>query len=205
MRDPDLSQQPQMAQSSPVRPPHGRQTKTAFGLEVNGVNGHNNDEQHHSQNSQRPAAAHLRHISYPARSESHHSNGSNMSQTNGLPEQRIVPVEATIEQSKARPVLTLMRARSDFGPQRKGSTPVDTTSDDEDNASQIRHGWDNDYSSSEYLSFLHSVKHNKSFASRRLMSLTASRIFTCILRINDTIIMVHNQKMLRNSLARTGV
>lgn len=157
MRDPDMRQQPQMAESLSVKAPHGRQTRTAFGLEVNGVNGHDTTEDKFQKPLQRPGTGHLRHISYPARAESSHSSNSNMSQSNGFVEQRIVPLEATAESARSRPTLTLTRARSDFGPQGKNSTPIDTTTDDEEGTSQIRHGWDNEYSSSEYLSFLHSV------------------------------------------------
>lgn len=52
-----------------------------------------------------------------------------------------------------RPV-NLQRTKSDAGPQNRKGAKV--TSDEDESQSQIRHGWDNDYSSAEYLSFLHS-------------------------------------------------
>ncbi|KAJ9661908.1 Target of rapamycin complex 1 subunit kog1 [Neophaeococcomyces mojaviensis] len=49
------------------------------------------------------------------------------------------------------------RNKSDAGPQDRKGARIEQDEDGEEEAqAQIRHGWDNEYSSSEYLSFLHS-------------------------------------------------
>lgn len=53
-----------------------------------------------------------------------------------------------------RPVSTLKRAKSDYGP-RLGLDKVAAGDDEEDFA--MRHGWQEEYTSSEYLKILHSV------------------------------------------------
>lgn len=50
-----------------------------------------------------------------------------------------------------RPAAPLMRAKSDFGPRRTG----ENGSDDED--WKMRHGWEDEFTSHEYLSLLNSV------------------------------------------------
>lgn len=53
-----------------------------------------------------------------------------------------------------RPVSTLKRAKSDYGPRLGLDNPA-AGNDEEDFA--IRHGWQEEYTSSEYLKLLHSV------------------------------------------------
>lgn len=53
-----------------------------------------------------------------------------------------------------RPAPTLKRTKSDYGP-RLGADQTATGDDDEDFA--MRHGWQEEYTSSEYLKLLHSV------------------------------------------------
>lgn len=54
----------------------------------------------------------------------------------------------------ARPIATLKRARSDYGP-RVGLDKAIAGDEEEDIA--MRHGWQEEYTSSEYLKVLHSV------------------------------------------------
>lgn len=160
MRDPVLAaSQPQMAEPTTFGPSRGQQTFEAYGQDLNGHEETDGGNEHFTNLLQRPYTSHARHTSYPIRTESPHSGHSDASHQNGILEPRIVPIEATAGPGRVRPALALMRARSDFGPQRQGSTAADATDDDEEGTTQIRHGWDNEYSSSEYLSFLHSVRY----------------------------------------------
>lgn len=56
--------------------------------------------------------------------------------------------------SGGRPAPTLKRVKSDYGPRMDGDKKA-TGDDDEDFA--MRHGWQEEYTSSEYLKLLHSV------------------------------------------------
>ena len=133
-----------------VQPPHGRQTRTTLGLEVNGhgvglQNGfHDDSGREGSSDSRRPQ--NMGDTGRPPpRSREHSSQHSDR-------EQRIIPEDA-LNKPKARPDL-LPRARSDFGPRNHqgASSPAP-----EDKLAHIRHGWDDEYTSNEYLSLLHST------------------------------------------------
>lgn len=79
-------------------------------------------------------------------------NGIQLGQTNDIASRRIIPQEAQ-DYLTARPTL-LSRTKSDFGPRRKdgvASPPSD------DKLAHIRHGWDDEYTSNEYLSLLHAT------------------------------------------------
>lgn len=155
MRDPNIdSQSDSMAQESDVTPPNGHATRTRSTHKVNGINGHiSHDEQDdHGPNMNGGTA----HNNLPIR-QGRQGARQNSTQTNGLLEPRIIPPEDEHKRSPhLRPTGGLMRAKSDMGPSRKHSY-VSVSEPEEDGALQIRHGWDNEYSSSEYLSFLHSV------------------------------------------------
>src|SRR5271170_712225 len=62
---------------------------------------------------------------------------------------RIIPEEASSLALQQRPAAPT-RARSDFGPRNKSRPDAVSESD----RAQIRHGWDNEYISNEYLSLL---------------------------------------------------
>lgn len=79
-------------------------------------------------------------------------NGAGPSQLNGHTTPRIIPQEAE-DYLSARPSL-LTRTKSDLGPRRKEGIP---TAAQEDKLAHIRHGWDDEYTSNEYLSLLHST------------------------------------------------
>lgn len=57
-----------------------------------------------------------------------------------------------------RPKKQLLRAKSDLGP--RGQSPSRATHNNEDEIWQLRHGWDDQYNSNEYLSTLSSVSTN---------------------------------------------
>ncbi|KAJ4520517.1 Target of rapamycin complex 1 subunit kog1 [Exophiala dermatitidis] len=81
-------------------------------------------------------------------------NGTGSSQQSGLSSsQRIIPKE-TEDYLTARPA-PLHRTKSDLGPRRKEGGPTSPSS--EDKRAHIRHGWDDEYTSNEYLSLLHST------------------------------------------------
>ncbi|KIV82769.1 hypothetical protein PV11_04849 [Exophiala sideris] len=76
-------------------------------------------------------------------------NGSGLGQLNGHTTPRLIPESA--DYLSAKP---LHRTRSDLGPRRKeGVTPEAT----DDKLAHIRHGWDDEYTSNEYLLLLHST------------------------------------------------
>lgn len=79
-------------------------------------------------------------------------NGIGRDQQNGLPTPRIIPQEAE-DYLTARPA-PMLRAKSDLGPRRKEGIP---NVPPEDKLAHIRHGWDDEYTSNEYLSLLHST------------------------------------------------
>lgn len=155
MRDPNIdSQSDSMAQDSDVTPPNGHATRTRSAHNVNGVNGH---PPHNGQDDRSPTVnGGTAQKNFPMR-QGRQVAQQNSTQTNGLLEPRIVPPEDEHKRSPhLRPTGGLMRAKSDMGPSRKQSY-VSASEPEEEGALQIRHGWDNEYSSSEYLSFLHSV------------------------------------------------
>lgn len=73
-------------------------------------------------------------------------------QNGGLLTPRIIPESE--DYLKARPAPPLQRTRSDLGPRRKQGT---TSPPSDDKLAHIRHGWDDEYTSNEYLSLLHST------------------------------------------------
>lgn len=96
-----------------------------------------------------------------------------------LPPRRPSPRRA----ETSRPAM-LKRARSDYGPSR---AVFDKSADDEEDFA-MRHGWQEEYTSSEYLKILHSVRMCRSMEccvdiGANIHSL---RISTCISRKNAT-------------------
>lgn len=76
-------------------------------------------------------------------------NGSGLGQQNGHATPRIIPKSE--DYLSAKP---LHRTRSDLGPRRREGIASDAS---EDKLAHIRHGWDDEYTSNEYLSLLHST------------------------------------------------
>lgn len=134
-------------------PAYERQTSSDENMEVNGIhNGHGQNGtvvmQNGEHRSERPRSSGAN-VTSPQLNGSDHFDTANQN-GNGYP--RIVPHEAE-RARKARPA-ALLRAKSDFGPRHRdepSSPPPD------DKLAHIRHGWDDEYNSNEYLSLLHSV------------------------------------------------
>lgn len=80
------------------------------------------------------------------------ANGTGSSQQNGFSSQRIIPKEMEDYLNARSP--PLHRTKSDLGPRRREGT---TSPASEDKLAHIRHGWDDEYTSNEYLSLLHST------------------------------------------------
>ena len=70
------------------------------------------------------------------------------------PESRRSPLASDLAPTNRRSTPALLRTKSDYGP-RLGLDRA--TSGDEDEAFHIRHGWQEEYTSNEYLKILHSV------------------------------------------------
>ncbi|KAK5269146.1 Target of rapamycin complex 1 subunit kog1 [Exophiala xenobiotica] len=77
-------------------------------------------------------------------------NGMASSQQNGM-SPRIIPESEDYMSAKPYP---LHRTKSDLGPRAKGGI---ASPQSEDKLAHIRHGWDDEYTSNEYLSLLHST------------------------------------------------
>ena len=82
-------------------------------------------------------------------------NGTAQHHENGYTVPRIISQEAQ-DYLTARPSSSLLRTKSDLGPRRKEDSPVAPVPA-EDKLAHIRHGWDDEYTSNEYLSLLHST------------------------------------------------
>jgi hypothetical protein len=156
MRDPHLDDGSDATQDGDVTPLEGHTNGTKLGSATNGINGHI------ASYNQGPAPGKywgqtgMISGSVPMRNGLHNGHSATSS-IHSTMEPRIVPPEDTIQASpRLRPTPALLRAKSDFGPSRKHSIQAESEPEEE-GTSQIRHGWDNEYSSSEYLSFLHSV------------------------------------------------
>ena len=182
MRDPALGTEPRSYNDLRVKPPHGRQTRIAFGLDMkdgdpiigNGTNGNSG-----LQGNKVAADVNTRRT-IPARS----TTGLNGTydelyrQQNGTAQpDSIATNEPPLRHGRPPP---FMRARSDFGPRHRperGSVVA------EDELMHMRHGWEDEYTSNEYLSLLNSVRH---FAPYLNLLLTSCRRSTCTTPTNDT-------------------
>lgn len=97
---------------------------------------------------------------------------------------------------------TLVRAKSDHWMKSGSDTP---RSDEED--FQLRHGWHEEYTSSEYLKLLNSVSALYFLVFSQLsvnLDVVAFRISTCISRKKDTTLEVYPETQLEAGPARTG-
>ncbi|KAL4920921.1 raptor N-terminal caspase like domain-containing protein [Aspergillus aurantiobrunneus] len=156
MRDPtrDMEQRdttPQQASSLQAEPPRRNNQKSvrlAFGADL---------ETHIPPRDKSPAPLSNHHRSFtsvehkqppPARPTS--SSGENATSTE-------TSSRYTSDQGSdsARPTAALKRAKSDYGPRGGFSTPVLVDNEDEEDFA-MRHGWQEEYTSSEYLKVLHS-------------------------------------------------
>jgi hypothetical protein len=147
MRDPVLNGEPRSMGSLAIQPPHGRQTRATIDFNINAgddgaINGTNGNT--HRQPGHLPNGL----------SSSVTPNGVRHSMSNG---EHIQGTHAE-NAEHARPS-ALQRAKSDFGPrhrEREGPTAPAAPTDTEDQLAPVRHGWDEQYTSNEYLQLLHS-------------------------------------------------
>ncbi len=154
MRDPTLVE-PRSASDLRVKPPHGRQTRVALGLDTNGDDRQTNGYSHQSTSGETGdfQLVYRRDV-YGDRQENRH----------GLTRQGEVSPDAE-EQAQALPVstagrpLALQRARSDFGPRHRGERNAAVVEED---LWRMRHGWEDEYTSNEYLALLNSVRSTSS-------------------------------------------
>ena len=151
MRDPVLNGEPRSMGSLAIQPPHGRQTRATIDFNINAgddgaINGTNGSTQRQP--------GHLPNGLSSSVIPNGVTNGVRHSMSNGEHSQGIHAENA----EHARPS-ALQRAKSDFGPrhrEREGSTAPATPTDTEDQLAPVRHGWDEQYTSNEYLQLLHS-------------------------------------------------
>jgi hypothetical protein len=150
MRDPKLVE-PRSANDLRVKPPHGRQTRVALGLETNGEgNGHGNA---YNQPSRLDESAGFR----PRYSRDTYGdlqdNGRQLPLRNGVTPDPPATARPLQTSTPGLPQ-TLQRARSDFGPRHRGERNAAVVEED---LWRMRHGWEDEYTSNEYLALLNSV------------------------------------------------
>lgn len=98
-------------------------------------------------------------------------NGNPSSEDKPAEEANAAPARSS---ASGRPT-ALQRARSDYGPRVGRDQPVQAEEDDV----AMRHGWQEEYTSSEYLKLLHSVGFQRNLLGVWRAQLIAVRISTC--------------------------
>jgi regulator-associated protein of mTOR len=205
MRDPTtdmehISQQPTNGSTAPRRNPN-KSARVAFGPELETTIPSR-------ERSPAPLAGHHRSfttveqrqpsLALPGRPTS--SSGENVSSgiDSDAPPRRPSPRRS----ESSRPAM-LKRARSDYGPSR---ITFDKAPGDDDEDFAMRHGWQEEYTSSEYLKILHSVRSIiLHCGSQRLTQLSAlTRISTCTSPRSATKPTVFPETRLEAGLVRTG-
>ena len=148
MRDPNLTESRSTADLR-VKPPHGRQTRVALGLEANGGDDSkaNADSRFQLQNG-RFRINYGREANGERQDSATRQNGLTAS---GAPE----TAQPSEPPASGRPQ-HLQRARSDFGPRHRGERHAAVVEED---LWRMRHGWEDEYTSNEYLALLNSVSH----------------------------------------------
>lgn len=151
MRDPSLVE-PRSVTTLRVKPPHGRQTRVALGLETNGEDDSHANAYNHPLTSGENGDFRLiyRRDVYGDRQENNHSvTGQNGATPSGVPE-TARPSQTSMSGRRQ----ALQRARSDFGPRHRGERNAAVIEED---LWRMRHGWEDEYTSNEYLALLNSV------------------------------------------------
>lgn len=151
MRDPNLIE-PRTANDLRVKPPHGRQTRVALGLEANG------DDDNNANTYSRPLSS-SQNADY-RQSQSRHFYGDREGEDYAETSQSVMTIseerraaESSQTSISGRPQ-RLQRARSDFGPRHRGERNAAVVEED---LWRMRHGWEDEYTSNEYLALLNSV------------------------------------------------
>ncbi len=152
MRDPKLAE-PHSANNLRVKPPHGRQTRVALGLEANGEDSSNGKTYSHPSTLRQIGELRLNYggDTYGDRQEIDYAPTR--------PDRLIPPdgretVQNSQRSTSGRPQ-ALQRARSDFGPRHRGERNAAVVEED---LWRMRHGWEDEYTSNEYLALLNSVR-----------------------------------------------
>lgn len=151
MRDPHLIEQ-RSANDLRVKPPHGRQTRVALGLEANGeVNGSMNAYSHPKilgQNGDFRLG--YGRTAYGDRLENNNAESGQDGATPSGAHETAQPLQI-LPPGRPQPV---QRARSDYGPRHWGERNAVVVEED---LWRMRHGWEDEYTSNEYLALLNSV------------------------------------------------
>jgi hypothetical protein len=176
MRDPNLVE-PRSATDLRVKPPHGRQTRVALGLELNGEDNNGGNAYNHPSASVRTAPFNLNYtqdVNGHGQEDSYGGALPNGSTASGMTEM----VEPAHLSAPGRPQ-ALQRARSDFGPRHRGERKAALVEED---LWRMRHGWEDEYTSNEYLALLNSVR------STTLVNVESAKLFrlsTCTILTRD--------------------
>lgn len=154
MRDPTLDAPSRPPSHLRVRPPHGRQTRVSLGLEVNGEE----DVSNHYSYSQQPrnGIPHRESDRYGNASGGQNGilgNGTNGANgVNGTGSLRGMNHLDRQDFQLQRPLA--QRTRSDLGPRRPSDRSAMVVEED---LWRMRHGWEDEYTSNEYLALLNST------------------------------------------------
>jgi hypothetical protein len=151
MRDPSLVE-PRSANVLRVKPPHGRQTRVALGLETNGEHPGNANA---SSRSHTPGQTGGYRVVYTGDADADgQENQIAATRQNGIAPPRSPGTGQPSSLSTPGRPRPLQRARSDFGPRHRGERNAAVVEED---LWHMRHGWEDEYTSNEYLALLNSV------------------------------------------------
>jgi hypothetical protein len=147
MRDPSLADSRSMNDLR-VKPPHGRQTRVALGLEANGEDNSNANAYSRTSNSLQNG-----------QSRNYGTEVNGVRQDNAALQNGLTALGAPENVQLSEPPVSgrpqpLPRARSDFGPRHRGERHAAVVEED---LWRMRHGWEDEYTSNEYLALLNSV------------------------------------------------
>jgi hypothetical protein len=151
MRDPNLVEA-RTANDLRVKPPHGRQTRVALGLEANGDDNTNASAYSQPSTSGRNGNLHMirsRDL-YGDRPEKDYVDRRQNGLTPSSARETTQPSQISAPGRPQAP----QRARSDFGPRHRRERNAAVIEED---LWRMRHGWEDEYTSNEYLALLNSV------------------------------------------------
>lgn len=113
------------------------------------------------------------------------SETNHQSESQSLPRTRTESHQAVAQRPKA----SMIRSKTDYEPDK-----VPSTRESGEEHGELRHGWEDEYNSSEFLGHLNSVHPHMLFGLD--LANAFSRLFTCTTPINDTRV-VESQKIVR--------
>jgi hypothetical protein len=157
MRDPGLAE-PRSSTDLLVKPPHGRQTRVALGLETNGEDDSSTNAYNHlsplSSGDKTNFRLQYRRDLYGGRQDSNHTGTRHHGVTASASASAAPETGQASQTSMSERRQALQRARSDFGPRHRGERNAAVVEED---LWRMRHGWEDEYTSNEYLALLNSV------------------------------------------------